>query len=49
MLSRAWHHQNVWTKLKDGEKRHEFKLAHGFRKFFETQTQNVMNHNNIKF
>ncbi|HSF51255.1 MAG TPA: hypothetical protein VLA74_10890 [Nitrososphaeraceae archaeon] len=48
MLSRAWHHQGVWTVLKDGEKRHEFKLAHGFRKFFETQTQKVMNHNNIK-
>ncbi len=30
------------------EKRHEFKLAHGFRKFFETRTQQVMKHNNVK-
>jgi hypothetical protein len=48
MLSRAWHIQGVWSELKDGKKRHDFKLAHGFRKFFETQTQKVMNHNNVK-
>lgn len=48
LLSRAWHIQGVWTELKDGKKRHDFKLAHGFRKFFETQTQKVMNHNNVK-
>lgn len=48
MLSRAWHHQGVWTELNEKEKRHEFKLAHGFRKFFETRTQQVMKHNNIK-
>lgn len=48
LLSRAWHIQGIWPELKDGKKRHEFKLAHGFRKFFETQTQKVMNHNNVK-
>jgi hypothetical protein len=48
LLSRAWHHVGVWNSLKDGEKRHEFKLAHGFRKFFETRTQQLMNHNNVK-
>lgn len=48
LLSRAWHIQGVWPELKDGKKRHDFKLAHGFRKFFETQTQKVMNHNNVK-
>ena len=48
LLSRAWHIQVVWSDLKDNEKRHEIKLAHGFRKFFETQNQKVMNHNNVK-
>ncbi len=48
LLSRAWHIQGVWPELKEGKKRHDFKLAHGFRKFFETQTQKVMNHNNVK-
>lgn len=48
MLSRAWHHQGVWNQLNEKEKRHEFKLAHGFRKFFETRTQQVMKHNNVK-
>ena len=48
MLSRAWHHQGIWNELRGGEKRHDFKLAHGFRKFFETKTQKVMNHNNVK-
>lgn len=47
-VTRAWHIQGVWPELKDGKKRHDFKLAHGFRKFFETQTQKMMNHNNIK-
>jgi hypothetical protein len=48
MLSRAWHHQGVWDQLNEKEKRHEFKLAHGFRKFFETRTQQTMRHNNVK-
>jgi hypothetical protein len=48
MLSRAWHHQGVWNPLNSDEKRHEFKLAHGFRKFFKSRTQQAMRHNNVK-
>lgn len=48
MLSRAWHHQGVWNELESNQKRHEFKLAHGFRNFFETRTRQVMKHNNVK-
>jgi len=48
MLSRAWHHQGIWTPLNTNEKRHEFKLAHGFRKFFETRTQQAVKHNNVQ-
>jgi hypothetical protein len=48
MLSRVWHHQGAWNHINGKEKRHEFKLAHGFRKFFETRTRQSMKHNNIK-
>jgi hypothetical protein len=48
MLSRVWHHQGAWNHINGKEKRHEFKLAHGFRKFFETRTRQSMKHNNVK-
>lgn len=42
MINDAWQIQGVRSELKEGEKRHEFKSLHGFRKFFETQCQKVM-------
>ena len=38
LLSKALFQQNVRPVLFDDKKRHEFKTAHGFRKFFKTQT-----------
>jgi hypothetical protein len=38
-LNRAWQAQKIRPKLQEGEKRHEFKTAHGFRKYFKTQTE----------
>ena len=31
-----------------GQKRHEFKAAHGFRKYFKTQCEKVMRPANIE-
>lgn len=39
LLNRAWQAQKVRIKLPQGEKRHEFKTAHGFRKYFKTQSE----------
>lgn len=48
MISSMWQVVGVRNQLEKGQKRHEFKGVHGFRKFFETHCQLVMNHNNIK-
>ena len=48
MISSMWQVVGVRNQLENGQKRHEFKGVHGFRKFFETHCQLVMNHNNIK-
>jgi hypothetical protein len=48
MISSMWQIVGVRNQLDQGQKRHEFKGVHGFRKFFETHCQLVMNHNNIK-
>ena len=39
LLKRAWQAQKIRPKLQQGEKRHEFKTAHGFRKYFKTQAE----------
>jgi integrase len=39
LLNRAWQAQKIRPKLQEGEKRHEFKTAHGFRKYFKTQAE----------
>ena len=39
LLNRAWQAQKIRPKLQKGEKRHEFKTAHGFRKYFKTQSE----------
>lgn len=48
MISSMWQIVGVRNQLDQGQKRHEFKGVHGFRKYFETHCQLVMNHNNIK-
>ncbi|TVP41182.1 site-specific integrase [Candidatus Nitrosocosmicus arcticus] len=39
LLNRAWQAQKIRPQLQKGEKRHEFKTAHGFRKYFKTQME----------
>ncbi len=39
LLNRAWQAQKVRPQLQKGQKRHEFKTAHGFRKYFKTQAE----------
>lgn len=50
IINDAWRIQDVRDLLDgdNGEKRHEFKATHCFRKYFETKCQLKMNHNNIK-
>jgi len=48
ILCRALLHQNIRGQLKDGQRRHEFKAVHGFRKFFKTQCEKVMRPANIE-
>ena len=47
ILCRALNHQNIRTGLKEGQRRYDFKAAHGFRKYFRTRTDNVMRAGNI--
>jgi hypothetical protein len=43
LLAKALFQQNVRPVLQKGDvKRHEFKTAHGFRKFFKTQAEQCM-------
>ena len=42
LISRALWEQNIRKPLREGERRHEFKAVHGFRKFFKTQCEKVM-------
>jgi hypothetical protein len=39
ILERAAWEQGVRTKLPSGTKRHPWKVAHGFRKWFKTRAQ----------
>jgi hypothetical protein len=48
LLYRALWSQGLRTKLEKGQKRHEFKAAHGFRKFFKTHTEQVMRPINVE-
>lgn len=43
MIDRALQVQGIREVLPTRKKRHEFKTVHGFRKFFKTQTEQVMN------
>ena len=48
LLYRALWSQGLRTKLAKGQKRHEFKAAHGFRKFFKTHAEQVMKPINVE-
>ncbi len=48
LLNKAWKVQGVRGMLKEGETRHEFKEAHGFRKFFMTRANQEMNRYNVE-
>lgn len=39
LLNRAWQSQKIRPSLPKHSKRHEFKTAHGFRKYFKTQLE----------
>jgi integrase len=39
LLNRAWQAQKIRQSLPKGVKRHEFKTAHGFRKYYKTQME----------
>jgi len=40
--------QKVRYKLNNGERRHEWKTVHGFRKFFKTRAEQVMKPANVE-
>ena len=42
MIERAIHAQGLWSPLKEGSRRREWKGMHGFRKFFKTQAEHLM-------
>lgn len=48
LLYRALWSQGLRTKLAKGQKRHEFKAAHGFRKFFKTHAEQIMRSINVE-
>jgi hypothetical protein len=48
ILCRALLHQNMRVKLKAGQKRHEFKVAYGFRKYFFADCYNSETISNLQ-
>ena len=48
ILERGLWSQGIRKLLAKGEKRHEFKAAHGFRKFFKTRVEQVMRPINVE-
>src|SRR6187200_46380 len=48
LLERALWEQGIRQPLKDGEKRHEWKAAHGFRKFYKSRAEQVMKPINVE-
>jgi hypothetical protein len=48
IIERALWEQGLRHPLKNGEKRHEWKAAHGFRKFYKTRTEQVMRPINVE-
>ncbi len=48
IIERALWSQKVRYKLNNGERRHEWKTVHGFRKFFKTRAEQVMKPANVE-
>ena len=50
MIERALWEQGIRTEIKDNgrQKRHEFKAAHGFRKFYKSRAEQVMKPINVE-
>jgi hypothetical protein len=48
IIERALWEQSLRHPLKNGEKRHEWKAAHGFRKFYKTRAEQVMKPINVE-
>jgi integrase len=48
LIDRALWEQGLRHQLKNGERRHEFKTVHGFRKFFKTHCEQVMKSINVE-
>lgn len=49
LVERALWAQGLRTPLGEGEKRHEFKTDHGFRKFFKTRAEQAMKPINVEW
>jgi len=48
LIERALWEQGLRRPLEDGKKRHEWKAAHGFRKFYKTRTEQIMKPINVE-
>jgi integrase len=48
LLERSLWEQGIRQPLKDGAKRHEWKAAHGFRKFYKSRAEQVMRPINVE-
>ncbi len=48
IIDRALRIQGIRSNLRDGQKRHEFKAVHGFRKFFKTRSEQIMKPINVE-
>ena len=48
IIERALWAQKIRKKLNEGERRHEWKTVHGFRKFFKTRAEQVMKPANVE-
>jgi hypothetical protein len=48
LIERALWEQGLRRPLKPGERRHEWKTAHGFRKFYKTRAEQVMKPINVE-
>jgi integrase len=48
LLERALWEQGIRQPLKEGSKRHEWKAAHGFRKFYKSHAEQVMRPINVE-
>jgi hypothetical protein len=49
MLLRALYEQGLRETLQEGSRRHEFKTAHSYRKYFKTRAEQVMNRLNVEY